>query len=238
MPAPPTALPAGIVSAPPPTIFDQQQHPPATADILASVGGTPQAKANKKRKSDWSEGTAGNPWSRFMISLSVRMLVVFNYTPWSAVMKWIQSTLGFKTLDKAAALGLETATPLTDPRQYINSNLGFRNLKIWLLYSKIAAVVVTKPSGHKNKNGNNSEAKKWLNNMYFLKTLLVIKISYSSSTIEWWQISPHSNRHLLQLHLTWTQALISALGCKEQLKGELRPLRPLFYYIKVKFWGF
>ena len=32
----------------------------------------------------------------------------------------LQSTLGFKTLDKAAALGLETATPLTDPRQYIN----------------------------------------------------------------------------------------------------------------------
>ena len=42
----------------------------------------------------------------------------------------LQSTLGFETLDKAAALGLETATPLTDPRQYINSNLGFRNLKI------------------------------------------------------------------------------------------------------------
>ena len=42
----------------------------------------------------------------------------------------IQSTFGFETLDKAAALGLETATPLTDPRQYINSNLGFRNLKI------------------------------------------------------------------------------------------------------------
>ena len=63
----------------------------------------------------------------------------------------VQSTLGFETLDKAAALGLETATPLTDPRQYINSNLGFRNLKIWLLYSKIAAVVVSKPSGNKNK---------------------------------------------------------------------------------------
>ena len=42
----------------------------------------------------------------------------------------VQSTLGLETLDKAAALGLETATPLTDPRQYINSNLGFRNLKI------------------------------------------------------------------------------------------------------------
>ena len=42
----------------------------------------------------------------------------------------VQSTLGFETLDKAAALGLETATPLMDPRQYINSNLGFRNLKI------------------------------------------------------------------------------------------------------------
>ena len=42
----------------------------------------------------------------------------------------VQSTLGFESLDKAAALGLETATPLTDPRQYINSNLGFRNLKI------------------------------------------------------------------------------------------------------------
>ena len=44
--------------------------------------------------------------------------------------KLLQSTLGFETLDKAAALGLETSTPLTDPRQYINSNLGFRNLKI------------------------------------------------------------------------------------------------------------
>ena len=32
----------------------------------------------------------------------------------------IQSTLGFETLDKAAALGLATATPLTDLRQYIN----------------------------------------------------------------------------------------------------------------------
>ena len=42
----------------------------------------------------------------------------------------LQSTLGFETLDIAAALDLETATPLTDPRQYINSNLGFRNLKI------------------------------------------------------------------------------------------------------------
>ena len=42
----------------------------------------------------------------------------------------VQLTLGFETLDKAAALDLETATPLTDPRQYINSNLGFRNLKI------------------------------------------------------------------------------------------------------------
>ena len=55
----------------------------------------------------------------------------------------VQSTLGFETLDKAAALGLEAATPLTDPRQYINSNLGFRNLKI--------AVVVSKSSGNKNK---------------------------------------------------------------------------------------
>ena len=42
----------------------------------------------------------------------------------------VQSTLGFETLDIAAALDLETATPLTDLRQYINSNLGFRNLKI------------------------------------------------------------------------------------------------------------
>ena len=41
----------------------------------------------------------------------------------------IQSTFGFETLDKAAALGLATATPLTDLRQYINSNLGFSNLK-------------------------------------------------------------------------------------------------------------
>ena len=49
---------------------------------------------------------------------------------------YLQLTLGFETLDKAAALGLET---------------GFSNLKIRLLYSKIVAVVVSKPSGNKNK---------------------------------------------------------------------------------------
>ena len=76
--------------------------------------------------------------------------------------KTVQSTLGFETLDKAAALGLETATPLTDPRQYINSNLGFRNLKIWLLYSKIAAVVVAKPSGNKNKTRLARPVTTWL----------------------------------------------------------------------------
>ena len=70
----------------------------------------------------------------------------------AGIQKQLQSTLGFETLDKAAALGLATATPLTDLRQYINSNLGFSNLKIWLLYSKIAAVVVAKPSGNKNKH--------------------------------------------------------------------------------------
>ena len=48
----------------------------------------------------------------------------------------IQCPLDIETLDKAAALDLATATPLTDLRQYINSNLGFRDLEIWLLYSK------------------------------------------------------------------------------------------------------
>ena len=42
----------------------------------------------------------------------------------------VQSPLGFATLDKAAALGLATATPLTDLRQYINSDLGFSDLEI------------------------------------------------------------------------------------------------------------
>ena len=42
----------------------------------------------------------------------------------------IQSPLGFATLDKAAPLGLATATPLTDLRQYINNNLGFSDLEI------------------------------------------------------------------------------------------------------------
>ena len=42
----------------------------------------------------------------------------------------LQSPLGFATLDKAAALALATATPLTDLRQYMNSHLGFSNLKI------------------------------------------------------------------------------------------------------------
>ena len=50
--------------------------------------------------------------------------------------KRIQSPLGFATLDKAAALGLATATPLTDLRQYINSDLGFSNLKICFFCSK------------------------------------------------------------------------------------------------------
>ena len=44
--------------------------------------------------------------------------------------KLMQSPLGFATLDKAAALGLATATPMTDLRQYINSNLGFSDLEI------------------------------------------------------------------------------------------------------------
>ena len=48
----------------------------------------------------------------------------------------VQLTFGFETLDKEAALGLATATPLTDLRQYINSDLGFSNLEIWLLCSK------------------------------------------------------------------------------------------------------
>ena len=42
----------------------------------------------------------------------------------------VQSPLGFATLDKAAALGLATATPLTDLRQYINSDLGYSDLEI------------------------------------------------------------------------------------------------------------
>ena len=42
----------------------------------------------------------------------------------------IQCPLDIETLDKAAALDLETATPWTDLRQYINSNLGFRDLEI------------------------------------------------------------------------------------------------------------
>ena len=47
----------------------------------------------------------------------------------------IQCSLGFATLDKAAALALATATPLTDLRQDLNSNLGFGDLKIGILFS-------------------------------------------------------------------------------------------------------
>ena len=42
----------------------------------------------------------------------------------------LQCPLGFATLDKAAALDLATATPLTDLRQYINSDLGYSDLEI------------------------------------------------------------------------------------------------------------
>lgn len=42
----------------------------------------------------------------------------------------IQCPLDIETLDKAAALDLATATPLTDLRQYINNNLGFSDLEI------------------------------------------------------------------------------------------------------------
>ena len=48
----------------------------------------------------------------------------------------VQSTLGFATMDKAAALALATATPLTDLRQYINSYHGFSDLEISAIYSK------------------------------------------------------------------------------------------------------
>ena len=48
----------------------------------------------------------------------------------------VQSPLGFATLDKAAALALATATPLTDLRQYINSDLGYSDLEICFLCSK------------------------------------------------------------------------------------------------------
>ena len=41
----------------------------------------------------------------------------------------IQCPLDIETLDKAAALDLATATPLTDLRQYINSNLVYYDLK-------------------------------------------------------------------------------------------------------------
>ena len=44
--------------------------------------------------------------------------------------KLLQCPLGFATLDKAAALALATATPLTDLRQYINSDLGYSDLEI------------------------------------------------------------------------------------------------------------
>ena len=54
--------------------------------------------------------------------------------------KGIQCPLGFATLDKAAALALATATPLTYLRQYINSNLGYSNLKFLHLYTEIATV--------------------------------------------------------------------------------------------------
>ena len=66
----------------------------------------------------------------FNCSTQKHAATVFSSRHFPATMYVVQSTLGLETLDKAATLGLETATPLTDPRQYINSNLGFRNLKI------------------------------------------------------------------------------------------------------------
>ena len=70
------------------------------------------------------EGSSDTGWFDGKLRIYNSVLFCISY-----VLK-LQSTLGFETLDKAAALGLETATPLTDLRQYINSNLGFSNLKI------------------------------------------------------------------------------------------------------------
>ena len=52
----------------------------------------------------------------------------------------IQCPLGFGTLDKAAALGLATATPSMDLRQYINSDLGYNDLQFRAFFTKIATV--------------------------------------------------------------------------------------------------
>ena len=48
----------------------------------------------------------------------------------------LQCPLDIETLDKAAALDLETSKAVTDLRQYINSDLGFSDLKMCFFYSK------------------------------------------------------------------------------------------------------
>ena len=84
----------------------------------------------------WVPGDGvGNPYEicRALAALSAEMgvkVIQVIFRNMSGHASQLQSTLGFATLDKAAALGLATATPLTDLRQYINSNLGFSNLKI------------------------------------------------------------------------------------------------------------
>ena len=45
----------------------------------------------------------------------------------------VQCPLDIQTLDKAAALPIAAATPVTDLCQYINSNLAYSGLKFFVL---------------------------------------------------------------------------------------------------------
>ena len=96
---------------------------------------TSEVRATRKTGQMTSAQAEGNPPSPRSGPLKKEMIqalnCIQNVVPelLKKPTKQVQSTLGFETLDKAAALGLETANPLTAPCQYINSNLGFRNLK-------------------------------------------------------------------------------------------------------------
>ena len=109
-------IPGKLLSQPPKGNSFRCLPMPATpliSPLMANIG------------QDWRFSTVQEA-ALTVVPIQARLHVIKCFTGNS----YIQSPLGFATLDKAAALALATATPLTDLRQYINSDLGYSDLEI------------------------------------------------------------------------------------------------------------